>query len=213
MEARSGTAVTTTLLLWRHGRTAWNAGGRFQGQHDVELDEVGLDQAETSAGALAALHPQVLYSSPLSRARQTAAALTRLTGLEATLVDELAEINVGSWVGLTPADLGHDPEYVKAARGVDFRRSPTGETATEVGQRMAGAVRGIADTHVGKRVVVASHGLAIRMGVGALLGWDFESTWWLGALRNCHWVELTVSEPLQEHGRRRWRLQAYNVGV
>ncbi|MGJ6979614.1 histidine phosphatase family protein [Aestuariimicrobium soli] len=213
MEGRAaGGGTTTTLLLWRHGRTEWNAAGRFQGQHDVPLDEVGLDQAEHAAEALTRWRPQVLYSSPLERARQTAGALARRTGLEPRLDDRLAEINVGSWVGLTPADLAGDPEYAKAARGVDFRRSPSGETATEVGERVAGGVRELASSNPGKRVVVASHGLAIRMGVGALLGWDFETTWWLGAVRNCHWVELSVSEPAASTGRRRWRLQAYNVG-
>ena len=199
----------TTVLLWRHGRTEWNAAGRFQGQHDIPLDEVGLDQAELAAEVLAAKHPQVLYSSPLGRARQTAEALARRTGLEPRLVDEVAEINVGSWVGLTSSDLAGDPEFAKAARGIDYRRSATGETATEVGQRMAAAVREMVATNPGKRIVVASHGMAIRMGTGALLGWDFETTWWLGALRNCHWVELSVSD---QPGRHRWRLQAYNTG-
>lgn len=206
-----GSGPTTTVLLWRHGRTEWNAAGRFQGQHDIPLDDVGLDQAELAAEALVARRPQVLYSSPLTRARQTAAALAARTGLEPRLHDDLAEINVGTWVGLTPADLAGDPEYAKAARGVDFRRSATGETATEVGARMARAVKQIASSNPGKRVVIASHGLAIRMGTGALLGWDFETSWWLGALRNCHWVELTVSEPSQPGGRHRWRLQAYNA--
>ncbi|HEU4490154.1 MAG TPA: histidine phosphatase family protein, partial [Jiangellales bacterium] len=65
MSARPGRRV----VLWRHGRTEWNAAGRFQGQSDVALDDSGRAQAERSARLLAALWPTVLVSSDLLRAR------------------------------------------------------------------------------------------------------------------------------------------------
>ncbi len=69
--------MSRRLVLWRHGRTEWNAAKRFQGQIDVSLDAVGLAQAESAAALLAGLHPDRIVSSDLSRARATAEALSR----------------------------------------------------------------------------------------------------------------------------------------
>lgn len=70
------------LVIWRHGRTAWNLEHRFQGQTDVPLDEVGVAQAKAAARMLMALRPQIIVSSNLSRARDTAAPLAAACGLE-----------------------------------------------------------------------------------------------------------------------------------
>ena len=56
------------LVLWRHGQTEWNVQGRFQGQTDIPLDEVGQEQAERAARLLAALQPNAIFSSDLIRA-------------------------------------------------------------------------------------------------------------------------------------------------
>ena len=66
------------MVLWRHGQTAWNVADRFQGSTDVELDEVGLAQAERTARLLASLSPAVLVSSDLARAAATAAELAEI---------------------------------------------------------------------------------------------------------------------------------------
>ena len=72
-------------MLWRHGQTTWNAQNRFQGQTDIPLSETGVAQAERAARLLAALKPDKIFSSDLSRAASTAAALARITGLPVTL--------------------------------------------------------------------------------------------------------------------------------
>lgn len=210
MQGRTG----TRLVLWRHGRTEWNASGRFQGQTDIALDEVGLSQAAAAAPALAAMRPSAIWASPLSRAQATADALSALLPDVPRHVDaRLAEIHVGDWSGMTPADMAEvDPNYEVALReGTDFRRSASGETATETGARMAEALHEIVAAHRGETVVVASHGLAIRMGLGTFLGWDWETTWWLAGLKNCHWVTLAEHFPGTDHAR--FRLEAYNVGA
>ena len=71
----------TRLIVWRHGNTDWNAANRVQGQTDVPLNELGRDQARAAAPLLAALRPDAIVASDLSRAAETAAALAALTGL------------------------------------------------------------------------------------------------------------------------------------
>jgi len=68
-------------VLWRHGQTTWNAEHRYQGQADIPLDDTGMAQAEQAARRLATLRPDALFSSDLSRAQQTAAAVTALLRL------------------------------------------------------------------------------------------------------------------------------------
>ena len=69
------------VVLWRHGRTAWNAESRVQGTTDVPLDEVGVAQAERAARDLATLAPARIVSSDLARARVTAEKLGEIVGL------------------------------------------------------------------------------------------------------------------------------------
>ena len=99
----------TRLVLWRHGRTGFNAQHRFQGRRDVPLDEIGLAQARAAAPHLAALGPAAIISSPLSRALGTAEALAGLTGLPVERDGRLVEVDVGDWAGLTPAEAGVGP--------------------------------------------------------------------------------------------------------
>src|SRR5262245_22002704 len=87
------------LVLWRHGQTQWNVEGRFQGQSDIPLDQVGEQQAERAARLLAALQPTAIYSSDLTRATMTAAPLARLTGLTVISDKDLRERYGGLWEG------------------------------------------------------------------------------------------------------------------
>src|SRR5258705_9125427 len=90
-ESVPGPESRVRLVLWRHGQTPWNVQGRFQGQTDIQLDEVGVEQAERAARLLAALRPDAIISSDLSRALATAAPLSRLTGLTGTTDKDLRE--------------------------------------------------------------------------------------------------------------------------
>ncbi|MGO4957743.1 histidine phosphatase family protein [Luteococcus sp. Sow4_B9] len=199
-------APATRLVLLRHGQTDWNVEGRFQGQLDVGLNDVGRQQARAAAPHVAALGPEVLISSNLSRAAETASFVSALTGLPVATDPRVQEINVGSWGGLTGLEMAErDPTFADALRsGRDFRRSPEGETADEVGIRMRLALTDIAGQHEGRTVVVVSHGLAIRMACGYLLGWDFAHSWQLGPVANCGWSSLVRTSD------RPWRLEAYN---
>lgn len=198
------------LIVLRHGRTEWNASGRFQGQADIALDERGLAQAEQVAPVLAELAPSAIFSSDLARARQTAAPLSRATGLPVALDPRLREIHVGSWEGLTIDEmLGQVDDDLKRAylAGEDVRRSPTGETVAEVGERAGVALEeiGLAAPD-GSTVVVVMHGLAARAGVCHLLGLPVETWKRLSGLHNCGWISV---ERHRTGGF--WRITEYNL--
>ncbi len=196
----------TRLILWRHGRTAWNAENRVQGQLDVELDPTGREQAAAAATRLAARHPDAIVASDLLRARQTAEPLAALTGLEVHVDPRLRERYFGDWQGLTmPEVVERFPEAHARWRNA----VPVGACALEelddLGKRVASALQDAADRAPGGTVVVATHGAAVKYGVGALLGWPGTMLRTIRAMSNCHWTELHATP---EAG---WRLLAYNT--
>ena len=89
------------LIVLRHGRTEWNATGRFQGQADIPLDERGLAQAEQAAGVLAELAPAAIVSSDLSAGDADGRSPERADRAAVAVDARLREIHVGSWEGLT----------------------------------------------------------------------------------------------------------------
>lgn len=194
------------LVLWRHGQTDWNASGRYQGQLDIPLNDTGRAQARAAAPHVAALGPTLLYSSDLSRARETAGSLADLTGLEVVVDPRFREIHCGSWQGYVSAQaFAEDPDFEVAIReGRDHRRSATGETAMEVGERVSAALRDVAATAPdGATVVVATHGLATKMATTLMLGGGYAQSLLLAPPENCSWTVLVPA-------RGGWRLQSYN---
>lgn len=198
------------VVCWRHGRTAHNHGGIWQGQLDIPLDEVGREQAaeaaETLAGSLRAEGPLTIVSSDLVRASATADALAALTDCAVRLDKRLREIDAGSWQGLTR------PEIVEAGMGDDLAawvrgddvRIGGGERRSEVSRRGAEAIREHAESLEGGTLIVVAHGGLLRGSVLEMLGFAGGRWGVLGVLGNAHWAELVP-------GRPTWRLTAYNV--
>lgn len=202
---------TRTLVLLRHGRTDYNRHGRIQGQTDVELDDAGHEQAAAAAGTLAALRPDLLSSSDLSRARATAAYLAKETDLEAVLDARLREFNLGDREGLTHAEYAERaPEELDRFRLGDFDAVSGGERAAAVAARMGAALGDLLTrTPAGGTAVAVSHGAAIRVAVTTLLGWPLGAERGLHGLANCGWVVLDDAR-LDPRGAYRLRLRAYN---
>ncbi|MGC9665443.1 histidine phosphatase family protein [Planosporangium sp. 12N6] len=158
------------LVVVRHGRTGWNATGRFQGQADPPLDRVGYRQAEAVADAVAALRPDLLVASDLRRARQTAQPVSARCGLPVVLDARLREVDLGGWAGLDRRQVAHryPDEYDRWSRGADLRRGG-GETLAEAGTRAAAAlVAALAGAAPGATVVAVSHGLVLRAALSRL---------------------------------------------
>ncbi|PWJ53978.1 probable phosphoglycerate mutase [Quadrisphaera granulorum] len=205
MSAAGGGA--SRLVLWRHGRTTSNAEGRFQGQLDIPLDEVGHAQARAAAEQIAAMRPDRLVSSDLSRARATAAHLEELTDLRAVEDRALRELHAGAWQGLLHRQIeDHWPEGHRAWRSGEDVRIGGGEKRSELGRRVAASLEHHAAlTRDGGLLVAASHSGALRAGVLTLLGLPPEAWANLASIGNGRWAVV-------ERRFGRWVLRGYDLG-
>jgi broad specificity phosphatase PhoE len=195
------------LIVWRHGNTDWNAGHRVQGQTDVPLNALGRQQAVDAADLLIKMKPDVIVSSDLQRAADTAAALAALTGHSISYDKRLRERYFGSWQGLTMSEVAEQrpEEHARWTAGEEVGGDV--ESLRDLGERVAEALLAAdALAPAGGTVVVATHGAAARQGIGHLLGWPAAQLRTLRALQNCHWVELT------HDNKRGWQVATYNVG-
>jgi glucosyl-3-phosphoglycerate phosphatase len=189
-------------VLWRHGQTTWNVEHRFQGQTDIPLDETGEAQAEYAARRLVTLMPSAIFASDLTRAQQTAAPLSRLTGLPVNLDKGLRERSGGEWEGLTDTEINE--RYPRERATWD---PPNGEPTRDVADRVSAAISRVSvGVAPGQLAVVVSHGAALRLGMERLLGLPAQGISVLGPLANCSWSVLSVLDG-------RWRLLEYNAGT
>ena len=198
------------LVLLRHGRTAWNATGRAQGHADVELDDLGHEQAALVAPWLAvAFAPTALWSSDLARARQTAAYLEKETGLDALLDARLREYDVGERTGLTIPEFAERwPDQHAAWRRGRHDVVPGAEGRADVAARIVPACHElVASVAPGETAVAVAHGAAVKVAVADLLGWVAEADESLRGLDNCGAAVLQEGPPGAP-----FRLVAYNAG-
>jgi broad specificity phosphatase PhoE len=158
----------------RHGETAHNREGKFQGRADVELSARGLEQVARLATRLATADIAAVYSSPLARARQTAMAIAAVAGCEVEADNRLIELDYGEWDGRPLGDIA-------AREWAAWRADPTfappgGESLTAVTERVASFCRErLADRE--SHVIAVSHVSPIKAAVCWALGVDERATW------------------------------------
>ena len=171
------------LILVRHGRTAWNVEGRFQGRADVPLDAEGRAQTERVAAELVDRLGKdrpapVILSSDLIRARATAVPIATALGAPLVVDAALREVDVGAWEGLTraEAEARYPDQYRLWVAGVDVRRGG-GETLAEAGRRVADRIgaelNGPADRvepgdPSARVVLVVGHGMSLQAATAVL---------------------------------------------
>lgn len=191
------------LLFARHGETADNRGRRFQGQQfpGPGLDATGRAQAARLAERLKKAGIDALVTSDLRRAVETAGYVAEATGLEPRLEPLLREVDVGTWTGKTYEEIAelYPEEWAAWSAGLDVRRGG-GETYAELAVRVERAVASLR----GRRVLVVSHGGAIKSFVAKILG---VANAGLRALAGVANAALTVVER-DELGR--YRLHSFN---
>lgn len=155
----------TTLVLVRHGETAWNAEGRVQGQTDVPLNEFGRMQAQALVPVLAAERFGAIYSSDLLRVRETAQPTARALDLEVRLNPGLRERHYGMFETLTYVECGERfpvefERFRQKELAFDFG---TGESLQAFYERALASVTDIAARHGGEAALVFTHGGVLEM--------------------------------------------------
>lgn len=172
--------MATQVLLIRHGRTVWNQEARFRGQADVPLDSTGQHEAKVTARYVAARWPlSAVYTSPLSRALETAQAIAQAQGLQAQPLTGLLDLNFGQWQGLALAEVRvHYPDLLRAwFEAPHTVRFPEGEGLQEVRQRAASALRETVHRHPSQTVALVAHTVVNQVLLCAVLGLGNDSFW------------------------------------
>lgn len=160
----------TIVILARHGETDWNAGKRWQGWADPPLNDRGRAQAAALAARLRDTPFDAVYTSDLRRAHETAAIVAAPHGVPVVADPGLREIDVGSWSGLTNAEI---EERFGGER-------PDGETREQHRARVRAAAERLVTAHPDERILLVSHGGTMRA-----LAEAFE-----GPIENCGVIEL-----------------------
>ena len=152
----------TYFYLIRHGTNDWLSHSIAGWRPEVHLNDEGRRQAEQLARRLAGAGIQRIYSSPLERARETAAPLGRAIGVEVQLVEDIGEVRFGDWTGKRLVELEQDPRWHRWNLCRSNNRAPNGETLLEVQSRVVGFLQRLCDECPGETVALFSHGDPIR---------------------------------------------------
>jgi probable phosphoglycerate mutase len=194
------------LILLRHGRSAYNQAGIWQGQADLPLDDVGRVQVKVAAEYLVAERPVAVVASDLARGRDTGQAVAQAAGVALTLDRRLREIDVGVWEHRTDDDIAGsgDGDALAAYRRGEDVAAGGAERLSDVGRRGAEALAEHAASVDGGTLVFASHAVVLRCGALTLLGVPRELWGMLGGLPNCGWGVIAP-------GRAGWRMHAWGL--
>ena len=161
----------TLVLLVRHGQTPTTGKhlpGRTPGLH---LSEEGQRQAELAAKRIAELpHVDAVYSSPLERARETAAPIAAARGLKVQIDKGLLECDFGQWTGGELKELMKKPEWTTVQRYPSGFRFPDGESFSEMQTRMGSCLERRRSRHPGGVLVAVSHADTIKAAVTQAMG-------------------------------------------
>ena len=195
---------STSIILVRHGESAWNRDGRYQGRIDIELSPLGRDQVALVGQRLAGLQLSAIYSSPLRRAMDTARAIAAFHRLEIVPEEEITEIDHGVWSGLLRNEIQEQftEDLETWINKPTLLRVDGAETLHEVAERAHRSVGNIVQKHPGDTIVVVSHDLVIKVIMALAMGMDLDRVWFI-KLDNASVSEL-------EYGERGVRLVSLN---
>ncbi len=169
----------TRLILIRHGQTVWNKIGRYQGQANIELSELGQQQAIQLGKWFPYTDAKAVYASSLKRAMDTGRAVADKLGLEVVGCDELREISFGDWEGLTYDEIhaGWPEEHEGLFGRPDLTICPHGEGFARVQARAVAKLQKLLKKHEGETFVIAAHGGVNRTILCYVLGLPLQYMW------------------------------------
>jgi broad specificity phosphatase PhoE len=169
----------TRAILIRHGQTVWNKGDRFRGQIDLDLDDLGLRQAQAIASHVSHWPVSRLFSSPLKRAWQTAKAVGDPMGLETQRLGGFNDINYGQWQGRTPAEVAAEQPalYLQWQTQPNLVTFPEGESLEQIRIRATTALEELLARYPGETMVIVSHKVVCKLLVLYVLGLNTSHFW------------------------------------
>jgi phosphoserine phosphatase len=171
--------IMTSIYLVRHGQTAWNKEEIFRGRTDVPLDETGLRQAELAGEYFKGLEIHGIYSSPLSRAWETAQKIAPFHHLNVQPLQGILDMSFGKWEGQSHQDIQKkDREIYRQWREEPHLvRLPGGEGLNDVRVRAMAALEEVIRNHPGKTLVLISHRVVNKVLICGILGLDNSHFW------------------------------------
>lgn len=165
------------LIIIRHGESEWNRIGRYQGQYDAPLSELGLQQANALAERLRTEPLDAIFTSPLQRAARTAQAVARYhTSVPFTAQPALLEIDHGDWQGLMTDEV--QERYGDGLR--EWREHPTraqmpnGESFSNILKRVLDFRESLEREYADKNVLVSTHDVVVKILVASALGMNMD---------------------------------------
>ena len=173
---RNPSGVRGVALLMRHGETAWNREGRVMGRNPVELNAHGRTQVASLVDVVRPLKPDLIVTSPLKRARQSAEIIAVGLGNGIPILEDpqIAEVQYGRWEGMTYEDLVIDEDYLRYREEPILSATPGGECIGEVQARGVEAVMRMLAESEGRRVLFVSHGDIIRSVLCHFMGMELR---------------------------------------
>lgn len=177
----------TTVYLIRHGQTAWNREEVFRGRADIPLNETGRKEALLTGQYLRGVKVGLVYSSPLSRAVETAEAIARHQGKEVQILDGLIDIDFGRWQGVSHEGVRerYGELYRQWKNTPNLVRFPGGESLEEVRERALREIHEAVQTHAVETLVMVSHRVVNKIVICGLLGLDNSHFWEIGQDTGC----------------------------
>ncbi len=160
------------IFLVRHGETDWNLQMRFQGKEDIPLNNKGREQARRLSRYLSKENISAVFSSPLSRAWETAKIIADEHNLTSDAVDDLVEINFGNWEGKAYQEMDEPDRAALAQWLLDpaLHSIPGGESLQQFQQRLENCYKELLDNHVTTgNMAVVTHAGAIKVLVAGIL--------------------------------------------
>jgi broad specificity phosphatase PhoE len=168
----------TELILARHGETVWNVEKIYRGRADVNLDEVGIKQADLLGKYLSSWKLEAIYSSPVKRATDTANIIARYQKIGVQIAEGLVDFDYGEWQSLPEKEVKKlYPALLNEWHNNPHKvRMPAGESLEDVRNRAIEVVNDVLSKYQGS-VVLVSHRVVNKVLICSLLGLDNSHFW------------------------------------
>lgn len=165
------------LFLVRHGESEWNILSKVQGQSNINLTNKGKEQAKKIAKRLVDEKIDMIFSSDLKRAHDTAMIIGELLNLEVKSLKELREISFGVWEGLTTKEImeKYMNEHIIWMTEPHKLNLPKAEKLIDLQERLLSIVNDIIKKNKNKNILIVSHGASIKALILGILGIDISN--------------------------------------